>query len=100
MALLIEALFSPVWLNSNGLRFDFPRNKAGEPKQHTQTHTAAGYLGQEEQAVRRKRTNPSANVKTQGDGQRDNMDDRMVNVSTQLNMDMSSKLESGFMRQY
>lgn len=42
-ALLIEAFFSPVWLNANGLRFDFsPKDKAGEPKQqqHTQTRTS------------------------------------------------------------
>lgn len=65
MALWIEALFSPVWLNSNGLRFDFsPGHKAGGVHT-THTHTPAGYLGGEEHAGRRKNTpGPPPNVET------------------------------------
>lgn len=40
IALLIEAFFSPVWLNSNGLRFDFsPRTRQENPNNNTHTHT-------------------------------------------------------------
>ena len=39
MALLIEAFFSPAWLNSNGLRFDFPPGIRQEREHNTHTHT-------------------------------------------------------------
>lgn len=49
MALWIEAFFSPVWLNSNGLCFHFPpRNKAGEHPTHTQRHTNTPQVNQEQ----------------------------------------------------
>lgn len=57
IALSIEAFFSPVWLNSNGLRFDFsPRTRQENPNNNTHTQTApAGNLGKREHAGKRKR---------------------------------------------
>lgn len=47
MALLIEAFLSPAWLNSNGLRFDFPTGTRQErANNNTHRHTPAGYLGE------------------------------------------------------
>lgn len=45
IALLIEAFLSPVWLNSNGLCFDFPPRTRQENPNNTHTHTPASYLG-------------------------------------------------------
>lgn len=46
MALLIEAFLSPAWLNSNGLRFDFPTGTRQErANNNTQTHTSRLFGG-------------------------------------------------------
>ncbi len=45
-ALLIEAFFSPAWLNSNGLRFDFPQGQ-GRREQTTHRHTPQQVIREE-----------------------------------------------------
>lgn len=91
MALWIEALFSPVWLNSNGLRFDFPPgHKAGGV--HT-THTHTSRLFGRRGACREEEEHTGTTAKC-GDRQGDNMDDHMVNDGPQFNLDMCSEPES------
>lgn len=51
MALLTEAFFSPAWLNSNGLRFDFPPVTRQERATHR--HTRGVIWAREEHAGRR-----------------------------------------------
>lgn len=67
MALLTEPFLSPAWLNSNGLRFDFPTGtKKERANNSTHRHTPPGYLGKEEHAGRRWRKDWCQHINTIG----------------------------------
>lgn len=100
IALLIEAFFSPVWLNSNGLRFDFsPRTRQENPNNtHKHTHTHQQVIwGKGSMQGRGSGSPPWSNTGSQQDRQRD---DHMINVNQIWTWGERQRLtDGGFMGQ-